>query len=509
MSFSMTSTTEVQSRPQSQKPCAASGGDSRVSSFSRSASLAAFCMLLPVALVSGCSSGTPTSKVSVGAPVFADVNGTPLKTAPTSLNAGQSAYLEVTLTNDPQLLGADWSVYCGSAPPPGTPPPPGLTQDQSCGTFTPVHTTSGPVPTYLTSGSGYVTLYTAPAAPPAQGTVTLYAAATSNPSRWSSVTLSVIGLPISVSFAPPPPATLATGAATTIKAIVNNDEANAGVVWTTICASTDCGSFNPAKTGSAATTSYTAPATVPDGGNVQVIATSVTDPTKAAIATISITAATTSDLSGRVQTSRSPVAGAQVSLYAAKTSSEANDLSQSQADSQALETTVSDQDGNFSFAGKSPCPAPDAQLYLLSKGGNAGGGTNPDLVLASAIGSCLNPGSLHFVIDEATTVASIYALSDLVIDETHIGSYHVSPSSVVAAFATAKDLVDPVTGLVRTRTVAGAGVVPAAKITTPRQSSQRLRADCGSRTRRWQPLRRAGHSRHLQSKRIEARRRHV
>jgi hypothetical protein len=466
MSFPVTGNTQVHPRLRTRRPGAVSVGESRASSPHWNASAARLCLLWIGALASGCSSGTSTSNVSIGPPAFTDVNGTPLKTAPTSLNAGQSAYLEVTLTNDPQLLGADWSVYCGSAPPPGTPPPPGQTQDQSCGTFTPVHTISGPVPAYLTSGSGYVTLYTAPAAPPAQGTVTLYAAATSNPSRWSSVTLSVIGLPVSVSFAPPPPATLATGASTPIKAIVNNDAANAGVVWTTICGSTDCGTFNPAKTASGIATNYTAPAMVPDGGTVQVIATSVTDPTKAASATISVTAATTSNLSGSVQASRSPVAGAQVSLYAARTSLDTSDPSQSQPASQAVATTVSDQDGNFSFAGNLACPSPDAPLYLLSKGGDAGGGTNPDLVFASAIGSCSKPFSLHFVINEATTIASIYALNGFIADETHVGSDHAPPSAIAAAFATANDLVDPLTGLVRARTVSGSGVVPEAKINT-------------------------------------------
>jgi hypothetical protein len=116
--------------------------------------------------------------------------------------------------------------------------------------------------------------------------------------------------------------------------------------------------------------------------------------------------------------------------------------------------------------GNLPCPSPDAQLYLLSGGGDAGGGTNPDLVLASAIGSCSKPASLHFVLNEATTVASIYALNDFIADEAHVGSNRASPGAVAAAFATAKDLVDPATGLVRARTFSGTGVVPAAKINT-------------------------------------------
>lgn len=87
--------------------------------------------------VSACSSGRSVSNVQVGSITFTDANGTPLKTPPGSLTAGQGVYVDVMLNNDPQQLGADWSVYCGSAPPLGTPVPPGQTQDETCGIFTP------------------------------------------------------------------------------------------------------------------------------------------------------------------------------------------------------------------------------------------------------------------------------------------------------------------------------------------------------------------------------------
>jgi hypothetical protein len=238
--------------------------------------------------VSACSSGKPVSNVQVGSITFTDANGTPLKTPPGSLTAGQGVYVDVTLNNDPQQLGADWSVYCGSAPPPGTPVPPGQTQDETCGVFTPAHTMSGPVPSFVTNGTGYVTFYVAPGAPPKGGTVTLYAAATSSPNKFSSVSLSIDGNPISVSLAPPPPGTLQAGASTPLRVVLNNDVANAGVNWTVICGSSDCGSFKPTQTSSGVATTYTAPAVAPTGGTVQVTATSVTDPTKAASATISI-----------------------------------------------------------------------------------------------------------------------------------------------------------------------------------------------------------------------------
>jgi len=241
-----------------------------------------------VIAISACSSGHSAANVHVSPIVFTDANGAPLKTPPGSLTAGQGAYVDVTLSNDSQQLGANWSVYCGSALPPGAPVPPGEPQDETCGTFTPAHTMSGPIPSYVTNGAGYVAFYVAPAAPPANGVVTLYAAATSSPNKFSSVSLTIGGNPISVSLAPPPPGALAAGATAQLRAVLNNDANNAGVNWKAVCASSDCGSFAPVQTNSGVATIYTAPAGAPTGGTVQVTATSITDPTKTASATISI-----------------------------------------------------------------------------------------------------------------------------------------------------------------------------------------------------------------------------
>lgn len=246
--------------------------------------------LLTIGLLTGigCSSGSSVSNIKVGAVTFSDANGTALKIAPTSLTINQGTYVNVTLTNDPQLLGADWSVYCGSALPAGSPLPTGETQDESCGTFTPTHTTSGPIPSYVTSGTGYVAFYTAPASVPKLNTVTLYAAATSDHSKYSSVTLTIGGLPISVGFAPAPPSTLQADASASFRVVLNNDTTDAGVKWTVTCGSSSCGSFDPVQTTSGVTTTYTAPVTVPTGNTVQVTATSIADPTKTASATITI-----------------------------------------------------------------------------------------------------------------------------------------------------------------------------------------------------------------------------
>ena len=241
-------------------------------------------------ILSGCSSGDAW-KPQVEGITFTDIDGTALKTQPTALTVGQGTYVDVVLTGDTQLLGADWSVMCGSAPPPGTPLPPGQPQDDSCGTFTPAHTMSGPIPTYVANAvtSHYVALYVAPAATPKQGVVTLYASATADHSRSSTVTLNIAGLPISVEFAPTPPSTLQIGASAQFKAALDNDVTNAGVRWSVICGSTDCGFFGPVETVSGAVTTYVAPAAIPVGGMLQVTATSVADPTKAVSTSIAIT----------------------------------------------------------------------------------------------------------------------------------------------------------------------------------------------------------------------------
>jgi len=233
--------------------------------------------LLGLASLSGCSSST--ARPQIGPVVFTDANGAPRPQAQKVIGAGESTYLSVNLSDGVNSLGADWTEYCGSALPPGTPLPPGQTEDASCGLFAPGHTMSGPVPSYVSTGTGYVTLYTAPAVPPKNGNVTLYASATADHSRTVSVSLTVLGVPIEVRLGSTPPATLSNKATLPIIAVVSNDPTNAGVTWTVVCGLNDCGSFTPAQTASGVATTYTAPATA--SGPTQIIATSVADPTRA------------------------------------------------------------------------------------------------------------------------------------------------------------------------------------------------------------------------------------
>lgn len=240
--------------------------------------------LLTAALagISGC--GATAVRPEVGPITVTDLNGVPQGNGTLgSLPVGGGTYLDVALTDDQDLLGADWTVSCGSALPPGTPLPPGQTVDTSCGTFTPVHTMSAPVPPFAQSAEGIVTLYTAPAAPPKAGTVTLYASASADHSRFSAMTLVIRGQPIAVGIvaSTPPPFSLPAGGTISLTGVLSNDYTVGGgsVSWSLTCQSSDCGSLSASTSAGGTPVTYTAPAAAPEGSTVIVTATSVTDPT--------------------------------------------------------------------------------------------------------------------------------------------------------------------------------------------------------------------------------------
>lgn len=87
-----------------------------------------------------------------------------------------------------------------------------------------------------------------------------------------------------------PPASVMESATVPFTAVVTNDTANAGVTWSVSCGATNCGSFVSSTSTSGAANNFTAPATIPAGG-VTITATSVTDGTKKATASTTITAA--------------------------------------------------------------------------------------------------------------------------------------------------------------------------------------------------------------------------
>ncbi len=174
---------------------------------------------------------------------------------PSSLQVSTQTPITALVVNDPNNAGVNWSCT-----PIGT-----------CGSFTPTQT-----------GSGVPTTYTAPAAPPAGGTVTVTAASVTDNTKFASAQITITTTQITVGFSPQPPTSLPPNASSPITAVTNDPS---GVNWTCTPLGS-CGSFNPTLTQSGIPTTYTAPGTQ---GIVTVFATSVTDPAVFAQAQIDIT----------------------------------------------------------------------------------------------------------------------------------------------------------------------------------------------------------------------------
>jgi hypothetical protein len=202
-----------------------------------------------------------------------------------------------------------------------------------------------------------------------------------------------------------------------------------------------------------------------------------------------------SSLSGIIHGGPNPVVGARVVLYATTS----NGYGQGAALQEATQVGASaHQDtsatGSFSFAGGYTCPA-GQYAYVVAYGGNSGAGNNPNSVLMSAIGPCNTLSSSTTTwIDELTTVAAGYALSNFInitgnavtgytvgigSDATNnsatgsgcvVNSYYPTCTTTATAglghaFTLATNLVSNTTGQVNATTTNGA-VIPAQLVNT-------------------------------------------
>jgi hypothetical protein len=188
-------------------------------------------------------------------PISVAFSGTP----PTSLMVGATVSLTAVVTNDSASKGVTWSVTCGS------------TGTGACGSFSPA-----------TTASGAATTYTAPLALPTGNTVTVSATSVADSTKSvSSPAITIITPNIGVTFSKTayPPNAVQVGGTAAIAAIVTGDTTDQGVSWS--CSPGGlCGSFNPAITPSGVSTTYTAGQgeLFRPGGNVTVMASSVTNP---------------------------------------------------------------------------------------------------------------------------------------------------------------------------------------------------------------------------------------
>lgn len=137
---------------------------------------------------------------------------------------------------------------------------------------------------------------------------------------------------------------------------------------------------------------------------------------------------------GHVQGGNQPVGGATVKLYSVGTTDYGKG-------STLLATATTSSDGNASFqfsqvssgatgptGNKYTCPTSDTLIYLIVSGGNTlntGTNNNAAAVFLAALGKCGSIGANQYFIDEATSVASIWALQQ-----------YINPGTTVPATAT-------------------------------------------------------------------------
>jgi hypothetical protein len=134
-------------------------------------------------------------------------------------------------------------------------------------------------------------------------------------------------------------------------------------------------------------------------------------------------------IAGNVTGGGLPVAQSDIRLYEAGTST-----------TTLLNTSTGNvttgSDGSFSLATKiSACSSSTDQVYLVAVGGNPGVGSNPNLILMSAIGNCGNLVSgYHIAINEVTTVGSLAALYPYMTNYNNLAGSSIDSAMSLAAF---------------------------------------------------------------------------
>jgi streptogramin lyase len=167
-----------------------------------------------------------------------------------------------------------------------------------------------------------------------------------------------------------------------------------------------------------------------------------------------------------------PIAGGSIYLYAANITT-AGAEGYGAASTSLLKSggnpvvPVTGSDGTFSITGMYTCPTPaNTPVYLLITGGNPGlgTGTNPNIALMAALGSCdtllANATKTFLNVNEVTTVASVYALSGFMSSKTSIGTSSTNLTGLNNAFATVNELVNLQYGSPYTTIPAGTATVP-------------------------------------------------
>jgi len=168
---------------------------------------------------------------------------------------------------------------------------------------------------------------------------------------------------------------------------------------------------------------------------------------------------------GKAQVGQQPLIGATVKLYAAGTSGNGSNGVALLAD--ALTT---DSSGAFSVPVGYDCPSSGSQLYVVASGGQPGSaaaGESDSIALLTVLGACNQVASSNpVIVDEATTAAAVYALTQFLSPGGNLGATSTNTVGLKNAVATAQALVNISTGSSPGPAFAANGSSPAEKIDT-------------------------------------------
>jgi hypothetical protein len=318
---------------------------------------------------------------------------------------------------------------------------------------------------YTTDGSAVSSsslTYSAPISLTTPGTITVQAIAV-DANEGSSAVATATYTVTAAAIVPPPTFTPASGSAVTVGQTVQLADSDASAV---IHVTTD----GTAPTATSPT--YSTPIALSVAGPITIQAIAIDNGSTSTVATASYDVAPAgAALTGKVLSGTAPIKGASVQLYSAGSTGYGSNGT-------AVGTAAStDATGAF-MLNYGTCPAsPNDLLYLVATGGDAGSGANSSIALMTALGPCsaLSTGGVSVTINEATTVASAYALSAFMTTAPNVGASATNYQGLSNSFATVNNLVNTAAGTVLTITPAYAAnpvpllnssTVPKARIDT-------------------------------------------
>jgi len=167
-------------------------------------------------------------------------------------------------------------------------------------------------------------------------------------------------------------------------------------------------------------------------------------------------------ISGQALAGSKPLAGTTVQLYAA---GRTGNGSPATALSSAATTGAT---GAFTIPAGYICPTPSSQLYLVARGGAvAPAPANAAIALTVTLGRCdAVASSSRFVVNELTTAATAWALSQFLAPGGNIGATATNTTGLANAAAIALSLAGNTTGASPGPTFPASGASPARRVNT-------------------------------------------